>query len=134
MHFETFIHYPSSFWWILSTPAAVLLLHFCAFKNINWLIVQFFFFVSTSENAAIDCCQLDNHNIISIKVLSRYHFDSAVFARSAAEPEKEVAVATVCRSTWFAEKNGVPQFWSFSTEQLDSLKPLGCEEHMQEGV
>lgn len=98
--------------------------------------MNFFFFVSTSENAKIDCCQLDNRNIISIKVLSRYRFDLAAFANSAAELEKvaAVAVAMVCRHTVCRKKRPASEFWSFSTEQLDSLRPFGHEEHMQEGL
>lgn len=93
---------------------------------------------STSDNTKIDCCQLDNRNIISIKALRRYRFDLAVFANSAAELEKAVAVAAVavamvCRHTVCKEKRPASEFWSFSTEPLDSLRPFGHEEHMQEG-
>lgn len=100
--------------------------------------MNFLFFVSSSENAEIDCCQLDNRNIISIKALSRYRSDLAAFANSAAELEKVVAVAVevamVCRHTVCREERPASEFWSFSTEQLDSLRPFGHEEHMQEGL
>lgn len=67
-----------------------------------------------------------------MKEISRSHFDSVVVASSAAEPGKEVAVATVCTSPRFAERK--LKVLVFSTELLHSLKLLGHEEHMQHGL